>query len=114
MCRVVYAVTIAVFVAAGISPTSAFAESSYITPDGAARMMASKGVKAQWTTARQICLEEGLKAGSDQFLHCFQEYQMHSLRALRSRARALTDAVARQYGLCIDRRRYEITRCTEI
>lgn len=114
MFRVVRVALLAAVVSASFSPLPVIAKSSYLTPDGAARMMAAEGVKAQWTTARNICIEAGLKSGSDQFLHCFQEYQILSLRALRSRARALTDTVAERYGLCIDRRRFEITRCTEI
>ena len=36
------------------------------------------------------------------------------LRATRSPAKALTDAVAKKHDLCIDRRRFEIGRCVEI
>lgn len=36
------------------------------------------------------------------------------LRATRSPAKALTDAVAQKYQLCINRRRFEIARCVEI
>lgn len=114
MFRVVRVALLAAVVSFSIPSLPVVANSNYVTPDGAARMMAAKGVKAQWTEAREICIEAGLKSGSDQFLHCFQEYQMLSLRALKTRAKALTDAVASQYGLCIDRRRFEITRCTEI
>lgn len=114
MFRVLYAALFAVIISTGFSQTTASANSTYLTPEGAARMMAVKGVKAQWTTARKICAEAGLKTGSDPFLHCLAEYQMYSLRALRARAKALTETVARQYGLCIDRRRFEISRCREI
>jgi hypothetical protein len=109
-----FAAVVSVALSVSMSSTTAVAKSSYITPEGAARMMAVKGIKAQWTTARQICAEAGLERGSPQFRRCFEDYQIHSLRALRTRARALTDTVARQYGLCIDRRRFEIARCTEI
>jgi hypothetical protein len=34
--------------------------------------------------------------------------------ATSSPAKAVTDAVAKKYGLCIDRRRFEITNCIEI
>lgn len=114
MFRVLYAALFAVIVSTGLSQTTAFAKSTYLTPEGTARMLAAKGVKAQWYTARKICAEAGLASGSDPFLHCLAEYQMHSLRALRTRAKALTETVARQYGLCIDRRRFEISRCREI
>lgn len=114
MFRVLCAALFAVIISTGFSQTTASAKSTHITPEGAARMMAVKGVKAQWITAGKICTEAGLKSGSDQYLHCLQEYQMHSLRALRARAKALTETVARQYGLCIDRRRFEISRCREI
>ena len=77
-------------------------------------MMAADGVKAQWHTAGQICVEDGFALGTEQFKRCFTEYQLHSLRALRTRAKAITDAVARQHGLCIDRQRFEIARCTSI
>ena len=114
MFRVLYAAVCAVLVCTGISQSTAFAKSTYLTPEGIARMMAVTGVKAQWMTAREICADAGLKSGSRPFLHCLHEYQLHSLRALRARAKALTKAVARQYGLCIDRRRFEISRCREI
>ena len=77
-------------------------------------MMAAQGVKAQWHTARLICVEDGFALGTEQFRRCFAEYQLHSLGALRTRAKGLTDAVARQHGLCIDRQRFEIARCTAI
>ena len=114
MYRVLYAALFAVLVSTGLSQTTASAKSTYLTPEGIARMMAVTGVKGQWIAARKICAEAGLKAGSDEFLYCLQEYQIHSLRALRARAKALTETVARQYGLCIDRRRFEISRCSEI
>lgn len=114
MLRVFYAALFAAILSTGLVQTTASAKSSYITPEGTARMMAAKGVKAQWSMARRICAEAGLRSGSDRYLHCLQEYQMQSLRALRARAKALTETVARQYGLCIDRRRFEISRCREI
>ena len=77
-------------------------------------MMAVDGVKAQWHAARRICIEDGFPEGSKQFSRCLTEYQVLSLKALRARAKALTDAVARRHGLCIDRQRFEISRCTEI
>ena len=77
-------------------------------------MMAAKGVKSQWDTARNICVEIGFALKTRQFKNCFAEYQLHSLRALRTRAKALTDGVARKHGLCIDRGRFEIARCTPI
>ncbi len=36
------------------------------------------------------------------------------LRATRSPATVLIDAVAQKYDLCIDRRRFEIAHCVEI
>lgn len=88
--------------------------SSYVTAEGAARMLAADGIKEKWDTARQLCNDAGYDTGTDVFLRCFRDYQAHDLRVRRTRARAMTDAVARQYGLCIDRRRFEIARCIEI
>jgi hypothetical protein len=88
--------------------------STYVTAEGAARMLAADGIKEKWDTARRLCNEAGFATGTDTFLRCFRDYQAYDLRALRTRARAITDAVAKQYGLCIDRRRFEIARCTEI
>ena len=79
-----------------------------------ARMLAAEGVAEKWKTARQLCTEAGHETASDGFLECFKAYQTHSLQAMRTRAKALTEAVARQHGLCIDRTRFEISRCQEI
>jgi hypothetical protein len=77
-------------------------------------MMAADGIKAQWHAAKKICVEGGFAPETEQFLNCFAEYQLHSLRALRTRATALTDAVTRKHGLCLDRQRFEFARCNEI
>ena len=87
---------------------------SYLTAEGPARMMEADGIKEQWQTAEQICAEQGLETGSPAYESCFAEYRIFSLRALRAKARALTDAVAKQHGLCIDREKFEISRCKEI
>ncbi len=87
---------------------------AYVTVDGIARMLAAEGVAEKWQTARELCNEAGYDDGSERFLECFKAYQAHSLQATRTRAKALTEAVARQYGLCIDRVRFEISRCQEI
>jgi len=58
---------------------------SYITPEGAAQMMAAMGVKAQWHTAQKICVENGYALKTKQFKNCFIEYQLHSLRAANPR-----------------------------
>lgn len=96
-----------------VSPATA-SSTSYLTPEGTARMMAADGIKAQWQTARQICSENGLATGTIEYRLCFVEYQVQSLRALRARAKALTEKVAQHHGLCIDRQKFEIARCTEI
>jgi hypothetical protein len=114
MLRLLYAAVVAAFVLSGWTVPSAAAPKSYLTADGIARMMAADGIKAQWYTAKHICLEKGLALGTDGFLDCFSEYQLHSLRALRTRARGLTEEVARKHGLCIDRIRFEFARCKEI
>ena len=77
-------------------------------------MMVADGIKAQWHTARKICIEGGFAVGTEQFLRCFSEYQLHSLRTIRTRAKGLTDAVAKKHGLCIDRTRFEFARCKAI
>jgi hypothetical protein len=87
---------------------------SYVTVEGAARMLAAEGVAEKWRTAQRLCNEAGHETGSDVFLQCFKAYQSHAVQTTRTRAKALTDAVARQYGLCIDRARFEIARCQEI
>ena len=87
---------------------------SYVTIEGKARMMAVVGIKAQWQEARQICIEEGFAIDSSEFLSCFAEYQILSIRLLGARAKELTDAVAKRHNLCIDRSSFEIARCTEI
>ena len=97
----------------GTTPVQAKSQ-TYLTTEGTARMMAAKGLKAQWNVARLICLEQGYKLGTEQFLNCFAEYTLFSLRGLRTRAKGLTDDVAKKHGLCIDRKRFEIGRCEEI
>jgi len=114
MVRYFFAAAVAAFVFCGWTVPASTSPKTYVTAEGAARMMAAKGIEAQWHAAREICVEGGYALGTDQFLDCFTEYQLHSLRALRTRARALTDSVARKHGLCIDRQRFEITRCKEI
>jgi hypothetical protein len=114
MVRIWFAALVAAFVFSGwIAPAGAISE-SYLTEEGIARMAAADGVKGRWHTARRICIEDGFAPGTEQYSVCFAEYQRHSLRALRGRARALTDAVARKHGLCIDRQLFEIARCKEI
>ena len=87
---------------------------SYVTVEGAARMLAAKGVNAKWKTAEKICNEAGYATGTQAFFHCFADHQAVALRATRTRTKALTEDVARRYGLCIDRERFEIARCMEI
>lgn len=87
---------------------------SYVTVEGKARMLAVVGIKAQWQVARQICIDDGFAIDSPEFLSCFAEYQILSVRLLGARAKELTDAVAKRHNLCIDRRNFEIARCTEI
>ena len=112
------AAAFAAFVFCGwVTPTLAAPKNiphSYVTPEGAARMMAANGIEAQWHAAREICVEDGYAKGSTNYRLCVVEYKVHSLRALRARAKALTDKVARQHGLCIDRQKFEISRCKEI
>ena len=88
--------------------------SSHVTVEGAARMMAAKGAIDKWHTAERICNEAGHETGTTPFVHCFTDYQSFALRATRARAKALTDDVARRHGLCIDRVKFEISRCREI
>ena len=114
MARVFFVALFAAFVFSGWTGPANANPKTYLTPEGAARMMAAKGVKAQWDTAQKICTEDGLVVGTKPFKRCFAEYQVHSLRALRTRAKGLTDAVAKRHGLCIDRHRFEISRCKEI
>jgi hypothetical protein len=96
------------------APQKATLITSYVTVEGAARMLAAEGVAAKWKAARILCNEAGHETGTNDFLECFKAYQAHSLQTARTRARALTETVARQYGLCIDRVRFEIARCQEI
>lgn len=108
---------LAALFAAGCStptPPKSTLISSYVTAEGAAQMLATNGIREKWDTARRLCNDAGHATGTDVFLRCFRDYQAYDLRARRTRARALTDAVARQYGLCIDRRRFEVARCIEI
>ena len=114
MVRILFAAALAALILSGWTTPASTTPKSYLTAEGTARMMAANGVKAQWHTARLICVEAGFALGTERFLRCYTEYQLHSLRALRTRAKALTDAVARQHGLCIDRQRFEIARCTAI
>ncbi|MDA0652641.1 MAG: hypothetical protein O3C49_05115 [Proteobacteria bacterium] len=114
MVRILFAALFAAIVFSGWTTPASAIPKSYLTTEGATRMMAAKGIKAQWHTARKICVEDGLAQGTEQFKRCFAEYQLHSLRAIRTRAKGLTDAVAKQHGLCIDRHRFEIARCTPI
>jgi hypothetical protein len=114
MVRILFAALLAAFVVSGWTAPASAAPKSYLTTEGATRMMAAKGVKAQWDIARDLCTQAGLVLGSKQFKRCFAEYQLLSLRALRKKAKGLTETVARRHGLCIDRRRFEIGRCTEI
>lgn len=88
--------------------------STYVTTEGAARMLAADGMREKSDTARKLCNEAGLDTGSEKFLRCYRDYQAFDLYVTRTRVRAITEEVARQHGLCIDRRRFEIARCTEI
>ncbi len=114
MVRILFAAVLAALVFSGWATPASTTPKSYLTAEGTARMMAADGVKAQWHTARLICVEDGFALETEQFKRCFTEYQLHSLRARRTRAKAITDAVARRHGLCIDRQRFEIARCTAI
>ena len=114
MIRSFYAAVFAAFIFAGWTTPASASPKQFLTPEGAARMMAAKGVKAQWHTAQKICIEDGYALGTPKFKRCLAEYQIHSLEALRARAKGLTDSVAKRHGLCIDRKRFEISRCREI
>jgi hypothetical protein len=114
MVRILFAALVAAFVFSGWMAPAVANPESYLTEEGIARMAAADGVKARWHTARNICIEEGFAPGTERYSVCFAQYRNHSLKALRGRARALTDAVARKHGLCIDRRLFEIARCNEI
>lgn len=114
MVRVLVAALFAAFILSGWTTPADARPKTYLTAEGTARMMAAEGIKAQWLMAKQICVEGGFALGTEQFLGCFSEYTLHSLRARRTRARGLTDSVARKHGLCIDRKRFEIARCKEI
>ena len=95
-------------------PGKPVVNSSFVTAEGAARMKGAKGVRDRWDMARKLCNEAGLETVTDDFLRCFKEYQNYAKRAERPPVRAITDEVARKYGLCIDRRRFEFVRCAEI
>lgn len=114
MVRLLFSALFGALVFSGWTVPAKANPNSYLTPEGTARMMAAKGVKAQWDTAQKICIEGGLTVGTKQFKRCLAEYQVFSLRALRTKAKGLTEAVARKHGLCIDRHRFEISRCKEI
>ena len=114
MVNVLFASIFAVIVfSSWVAPANA-SSNSYTSPEGTARMLAADGIKAQWNAARQNCIEHGFPKGTSEFLVCFMEYQMQSLRALGARFKAITDVIARQHRLCIDRHRYEMARCTDI
>ena len=112
--KVFVAALFAAFVFSGWTVPASANPKTYLTPEGAERMMAAKGVEAQWDTAREICIENGLAADTAQFKRCVAEYQIFRLLALRKKAKGLTEGVARRHGLCIDRHRFEFSRCTEI
>ena len=114
MVRILFAAALAALILSGWTTPASTTPKTYLTAKGTARMMAADGIKAQWLAAKHICTEAGFAMGTEQFLRCYTEYQLHSLRARRTRAKALTDAVAQQHGLCIDRQRFEIARCKEI
>ena len=114
MVRILFAAVFAAFVFSGWTTPAYAVPNTYLTAEGTARMMAADSFKAQWRTARQICVENGFALETEQFKRCFTEYQLYSLRVLRTRAKALTDAVAQKHGLCIDRKRFEFSRCKEI
>jgi hypothetical protein len=114
MVRILFAASFAALVFSGLTTPASSTPKTYLTAEGTAKMMAADGIKAQWLTAKRICVESGFALGTEQFLGCFTEYQLHSLRALRTRAKALTEAVAKKHGLCIDRKRFEFARCEEI
>ena len=114
MVRVPIAALFAVIVFSGWDTPANTSSNSFNTAEGTAHMLAASGITAQWATAQQICVEHGFPEGTSQFLICFTEYQMHSLRALGLHFRVITDTIARQHGLCIDRSRSEMVRCKEI
>ena len=117
MVRIVLVASLTALLAAGCATQPAPKNtliSSYVTAEGAARMLAADGTKEKWDTARKLCNEAGHATGTDTFLRCFRDYQAYDLRATRTRVRAMTEEIARQHGLCIDRRRFEIARCVEI
>lgn len=114
MVRILFAAALAALVFSGWTTPASTAPKSYLTAEGAARMKAADSFKAQWRIARQICIEDGFARETEQFKRCFTEYQLHSLHVLRTRARGLTDAVAKKHGLCIDKKRFEFARCKEI
>jgi len=114
MVRISIAALLTVLVIGGWTKPASSSPKTYLTAEGSTRMMAAKGIEAQWHAARQICVEGGFAPGTEQFLNCFAEYQLHSLRALRTRAKAMTDAVTKKHGLCLDRQRFEFARCEEI
>jgi hypothetical protein len=95
-------------------PGTPVVNSSFVTADGAARMQGAKSLRDRWDTARKLCNEAGLETATDVFLRCFKEYQGYVRRVQQPPVKALTDEVARKYGLCIDRRRFEFVRCAEI
>ena len=99
MVRILFAALFAALVFSGWTTPADATPKSYLTTEGA---------------ARTICVEAGFALETEQFKRCFTEYQLHSLRALRTRAKGLTDAVAKKHGLCIDKKRFEFARCEEI
>ena len=114
MVRILFVALFASLVFSGWTTPADATPKSYLTTEGAARMMAAGSFKAKWRAARTICVEAGFALGTEQFKRCFTEYQLHSLRALRTRAKGLTDAVAKKHGLCIDKKRFEFARCENI
>ena len=114
MVRILFAAVLAAFFLSGWTIPASATPKSYLTAEGTARMTAVDGFKAKWRVAQQICIDDGFAVGTEQFERCYSEYQLYSLRALKTRAKALTDDVARKHGLCIDRKRFEFARCKEI
>jgi hypothetical protein len=114
MVRIWFAAVLAAVVLSGWTTSASATPKSYLTEEGTARMMAADTFTAKWDTARQICVDNGLALGTDQFKRCYTEYQLHSLQVLRTRAKALTETVTKKHGLCIDRKRFEFARCKEI
>ncbi len=85
-----------------------------IAAEGAIQTLTADGVKEQQFAVQRICDEDDIPEKTSQFLICFKEFQANDLHALSVRFRELTDAMFRQFGLCIDRYRSEMVPCADI